>query len=107
LEALAQHFVAHKYDLRELIRTIATSEAYGLSSSTVAGNEDDTRLFSHQVPRPLTAHQVADALAQATDAVNRYPNRAAGTRAMDVSDPATASTILDTFGRCPRANGCA
>jgi hypothetical protein len=58
------------------------------------------------VPRPLTAHQLADALAQATDVINRYPNRAAGTRAIDVSDPTTASTILDTFGRCPRTNGC-
>ena len=39
----------------------------------------DTRLFSHQLPRPLTAHQMADALAQATDVPNRYPRRAAGT----------------------------
>jgi hypothetical protein len=107
LDALARHFVAQKYDLRDLIRTIATSEAYGLSSGTVPGNERDTRLFSHQIPRPLTAHQIADALAQATDVVNRYPNRATGTRAVEVSDPATASTILDTFGRCPRTNGCA
>ena len=63
----------HKYDLRDLIRTVATIQAYGLSSATVPGNERDTRLFSHQMPRPLTAHQMADALAQATDVVNRYP----------------------------------
>jgi hypothetical protein len=107
LDALAQHFVAHHFDLRDLVRTIVTSEAYGLSSATVPGNERDTRLFSHQMPRPLTAHQIADALAQATDVANRYPNRAAGTRAIEVSDPATASTILDTFGRCPRTDGCA
>ena len=42
LDALARHFVAHKYDLRDLIRTVATSEAYGLSSATVPGNEQDT-----------------------------------------------------------------
>src|SRR5439155_12002258 len=66
LDALGRHFVAAKYDLRDLVRTIATSEAYGLSSSTVPGNEHDTRLFSHQTPRPLSAHQMADALAQAT-----------------------------------------
>ena len=107
LDALAKHFVAQRYDLRALIRTVATSEAYALSSSTVPENARDTRLFSHQVPRPLTAHQMADALAQATDVQNRYPNRAAGTRAIDVNDPATASTILETFGRCTRTNGCA
>jgi hypothetical protein len=107
LDALAKHFITQRFDLRDLIRTIATSEAYGLSSAPVPGNEHDTRLFSHQVPRPLTAHQIADALAQATDVVNRYPNQPAGRRAIEVSDPATASTILDTFGRCPRTDGCA
>ena len=107
LDALAGHFVKQKYDLRDLIRTIAVSEAYGMASATVPGNERDTRLFSHHLPRPLTAHQMADALAQATDVINRYPNRAAGTRAVEIYDPATASPILDTFGRCSRINGCA
>src|SRR5262249_52510366 len=73
LDALGRHFVASKYDLRGLIRTIACSETYGLSSAAVPGNERDTRLFSHHLPRPLTAHQMADALAQATDVPNRYP----------------------------------
>ncbi len=107
LDALARHFVTHKYDLRDLVRTVAVSEAYGSSSCTVPGNENDHRLFSHQLARPLTAHQMADALAQATDVLNRYPNRAAGTRAIEVSEPSTASNILDTFGRCPRTVGCA
>ena len=106
LDALARHFVEHGYDLRDLIRTIATSSAYGASSGTVPGNEHDTRLFSHHVPRPLTAHQMADALAQATDVPNLYPNRPRKTRAIDVTDPAAASTILETFGRCARAVGC-
>lgn len=107
LDALAKHFVAHKFDLRDLIRTIATSETYGLSSASVPGNAGDTRLFSHHLPRPLTAHQMADALAQATDRPNLYPNRSKQTRAIDITDPGTASAILDTFGRCPRTNGCA
>ena len=52
LDALAKFFVENKYDLRALIREVATSEAYGLSSATVAGNEHDGRFFSHQTPRP-------------------------------------------------------
>lgn len=107
LDALARHFVAHKYDLRNLIRTVVMSEAYGLSSGSVPGNEKDTRLFSHQIPRPLTAHQMADALAQATDVPNRFPPRAVGTRAIEIYDPSTASAVLDTFGRCSRTIGCA
>ena len=43
---------------------------------------------------------MADALAQATDVPNLYPNRARGTKAIEVFDPAADSTILDTFGRC-------
>ena len=106
LDALAKHFIANKYDVRDLIHTIATSEAYGLSSSPVTGNERDRRFFSHHLPRSLTAHQMADALAQVTGVINRFPNRASGTRAIDVFDPSTASTILDAFGRCSRQNGC-
>jgi hypothetical protein len=105
LDALARHFVARKYDLRALIRTIATSEAYGLASATVPGNEKDTRLFSHHTPRPLTAHQMADALAQATDVPNTFG--ALGARlAIKINDPSTPSPILDTFGRCSRAATC-
>ncbi len=107
LDALARHFVEHKYDVRDLIRTVANSEAYALASTTVPGNEQDNRLFSHQMPRPLTAHQMADALAQATDVVNRFNNKPAGTRAIEITDPATQSAILETFGRCTRVNGCA
>ncbi len=106
LDALANQFIASKYDLRELISTIATSEAYGLSSGTVKGNEHDSRFFSHHTPRPLTAHQMADALAQATDVPNTYGQL--GQRlAIRVTDPATPSAILDTFGRCSRTTGCA
>ncbi len=109
LDALAKHFVAHKFDLRDLVRTIAISHAYGLSSGTIAGNENDHRLFSHQFPRPLTAHQMADALAQATDVPNKFENQPANAkrRAIEIYDPTTGSTILDTFGRCARNVGCA
>ena len=109
LDALAKHFIDHKYDLRDLIKTVAVSEAYALASTTVPGNEQDNRLFSHQMPRPLTAHQMADALAQATDVANQFGNVNINDkkRAIEIQDPATRSTILETFGRCSRINGCA
>ncbi len=108
LDALAKHFVARKFDLRDLVRTIATSEAYALSSATVPGNEGDNRLFSHQLPRPLTAHQMADALAQATEVPNIFEGRQNDRKkAIEIQDPSVGSTILDTFGRCDRINGCA
>ena len=110
LDALAKHFVEHKYDLRDLIRTVATSEAYGLASTPIAGNEHDTRLFSHHLPRPLTAHQMADALAQVTGVplLFQYPGSTARTakKAIEINDPSVTSALLDAFGRCPRTVGC-
>ncbi len=106
LDALADHLIACDYDLRVLIRTIVLSNAYAASSATRPENAGDNRFFSHQFPRPLTAHQIADALAQATGVPNRFPNKAVGTPAIEVHDPAVASTILDTFGRCDRRTGC-
>jgi hypothetical protein len=106
LDALAKHFVDHKYDMRELVRTIATSEAYGLASASVPGNERDLRLFSHHLPRPLTAHQMADAIATVTNVPDRFGQARVRRKAVEVSDPGTPSAILDAFGRCPRTNGC-
>jgi hypothetical protein len=106
LDALAKHFVEHKYDIRELVRTVATSEAYGMSSGTVPGNERDTRLFSHHIPRPLTAHQITDAIAQATGVENRFGEQRVRRRAIEVNEPSIANVLLDTFGRCQRTNGC-
>ncbi len=112
LDALGRHFVEHKYDLRELIRTIAGSETYGLSGQPVKGNEMDRRLFSHRLPRPLTAHQMADALAQATNVANSFPGgarrgRGSARRAIEIYDPATPVPLLDSFGRCSRTTACA
>ena len=47
---------------------------------------------------------MADALAQATDVANRFQGVAR--RVIDLPDPMTANTILDTFGRCPRTITC-
>ncbi|MEO6808133.1 MAG: DUF1549 domain-containing protein [Isosphaeraceae bacterium] len=106
LDALARSVVAQKFDLRALIRTIAVSNAYGASSQTVPGNERDVRLFSHHLPRPLTAHQMAGALAQVTGVKDRF-GPLGYRKAIEINDPGTPSVILDTFGRCPRTTGCA
>ena len=66
----------------------------------------DNRLFSHQIPRPLTAHQMADALAQATDVVNRYPNRAGrhpGDRGRATRRPRARSSTPSAAARAPTA----
>jgi hypothetical protein len=74
LERVTQEFVAANYNIRALIRWIANSEAYGLSSRFHDGNRiDDPRagempLFSRMYIKPLSAEQIYDSLLVATGA---------------------------------------
>jgi hypothetical protein len=64
LERLAREFVEHGYDVAWLIRSIANSRTYQLSSKkpTNAGPE---RLFTHAATRPLTPEQLTTSLLSA------------------------------------------
>jgi hypothetical protein len=67
LDELAKEFVAHKYDLKWLVREIALSAAYQRSSEVPAGLTDppaDRYLVA--VLKPLTPEQFAYAAMQAT-----------------------------------------
>ena len=64
LDALADQFKLHKYDVRWLYRTILNSEAYGResrSTNSAAGRAS----FAANVPSRLRADQIYDALDQA------------------------------------------
>lgn len=106
LDALARRFQELKYQIKPMIEEIVASHAYQLSSKSNAGNVHFARLNACQAPRPLTAQQLADALAKATGVPNRFTNKPTGTRAIEIQDPATPSTLLDTLGRCNRNEIC-
>src|SRR5262249_47787241 len=55
LEALASHIQQHRYDLKSLIRWIANSEVYALSSLPSGRNAADHRNFSRHYRRRLRA----------------------------------------------------
>src|SRR5262249_49913055 len=61
LDALAADFVAHKYDLKHLLRTIFNSWAYQLSSTKTPGNAADAANVYHTryTAKRLTAEQLA------------------------------------------------
>src|SRR5262249_42759486 len=52
---LLAEFVAHRFDVKHLIRTIMTSAAYARSSLTVPGNESGTKFLSHYRVKRLPA----------------------------------------------------
>lgn len=66
LDGLALDFAANKYDLRQLIRTIANSQAYQWKSVPVTENEGSEYTFRGPTVRHLSAEQYYDALASMT-----------------------------------------
>jgi hypothetical protein len=66
LDELARAFVAHKYDMKFLFETIASTKAYQLTSRGKA----DAPLFSRHPLRGLTGEQLYDSLAAATGQSN-------------------------------------
>jgi hypothetical protein len=107
LEALTKDFIDHKFDLRHLMRTIASSRAYQAGIETNEWNEADETNFSHAVPRRLSAEQLMDALTLATGARPRLPDVPPDTKAVEFVDPHIGKEgFLDLFGRPARESSC-
>ncbi len=106
LRALAATFIREGYDLKRLIRTIATSRTYQLASRSNATNGADDRFNSHARARPVVGPVLADAIAQATGVAFDYAGYPPGTRAIQLLDPQVPSYTLDVFGRCRRDGPC-
>lgn len=104
LDALANDFVAHGYDMRYLMTQIVKSQAYQLTSAPTASNADDHMFYSHYYPRRMTAEQIFDALCQTTGIAEDFPGQEKGTRAQQLADTKIGSAFLDAFGRPLRRN---
>jgi len=107
LDALEKDFVAHGFDLRHLMRTIAGSRAYQTSIATNEWNAGDRDNFSHAVPRRLSAEELMDAVSSAAGAAARFPEVPEDTGASQLVDPHVGKDgFLDVFGRPPRESSC-
>ncbi len=120
LDHLAREFVAGKYDVKRLMRSVLNSATYQRSSKPLPGNAGDDRFYSRYLIRRLPAEVILDAYADVTavptafgtlslgptggTAKADYP---AGTRAMQLPDSLLVSNFLDSFGRAERAQTCA
>jgi hypothetical protein len=77
LNALAQEFAKHNYDLKWLMREIVTSQAYQLSSRYEGEWQADWEpLFARHLVRRLWAEEIADTLITTSNIpqVFQYPN---------------------------------
>ncbi len=97
LEALAQEFVKSNYDVKHVVRTIANSRTYQLSSHAKVGNQADEKYFSHALVRRkrLTAELLLDAVCAATGEPETFTGMPEGTRAVQLPD----GQVIYTGGR--------
>ena len=112
LNALTADLIENDFDLRQLMRTIATSRAYQSSFQTNEWNKDDRINFSRHEPRRLSAEQLADAVARATGSRFEIDTLPEDFDATALPDPhvMTASMgiegFLDLFGKPDRETAC-
>lgn len=79
LDELARDFAENGYDLKRLLRLIAKSRTYQLSSVPNAANRNDTVNYSHRVRRDLDAEILLDAISDLTGVPETYKNNWMGT----------------------------
>jgi hypothetical protein len=101
LAALTRDFVAHRFDIEHLVRTIMNSTTYQLSSRPTVTNAADLKYHSHYIARRLPAEVILDAISQVTGVAENFPGYP-GRRALQLPDAAVDSYFLTAFGRPPR-----
>lgn len=106
LDALTQDFVAHKFDVRHLMRRIVLSQTYQRTSVPNPANKDDEQNFSHAIPRRIPAEALLDSLVQASGVAENVGGAPGGFRAAQLPDATVQSTFLNLFGKPQRMEAC-
>ncbi len=119
MQALCDHLISKKFDLKETMRVILNSETYQRSSQTTELNKDDKKYFSHYYPRRLMAEVIHDAMVSVSTVPTVF-NKVSflggdkrdtkfyskGTRAIQLFDSSVDNNFLKTFGRNQRRITC-
>jgi hypothetical protein len=74
LDELARQFAAHRYDLKYLLTALTASRAYQLSSVPSHPSQETPRSFARMAVRGLSAEQLFDSLAEATEYKSLRPS---------------------------------
>lgn len=106
LDALAKSFTESKYDLKQLVRTICTSNVYRLSAVPNEHNADDRQNFSRYLPKRLNAEVLLDAVDAVTASKTSFKGAPANARAVQLPDNLFDSYFLSVFGRPDSASAC-
>jgi hypothetical protein len=108
LDAVAKHFTASGYDLKDLVRTICRSQVYQLSAAPNEYNKVDKQLYSRYYPKRLTAEVLYDAVNVVTKSESKFDGLPAGMRAIQLPDNSfnANSYFLTVFGRPESSSAC-
>jgi hypothetical protein len=99
MKLLGDYFRDQQYSLTELVRFIARSHVYQLSSLPSDRNLADTRYFSRHYRHRLRAEVLLDAFTQISGVPQKFDAMPPGTTARQIWTHRTESLFLDTFGR--------
>ena len=99
LKALGEHFRDSGFSLTELVRVIANSHVYQLSSLPNETNVSDTRNYSRHYRHRLRAEVLLDAVTQVTGVPQEFKAMPPDSSAKQIWTVRTDSVFLDTFGR--------
>jgi hypothetical protein len=106
LDALAAHLAANRFDLRDLVRTIAASQTYQRSSRTNPTNERDEQNYSRALFKRMPAEVLYDAVCQTTGVGEKFSGVPGGYRAVQLWDSRVTHYFLKLFGRPVRESAC-
>ena len=119
LAGLSSFLISKRYDLKEVMRWIMTSETYRRSGEALPDNRDEHRYYSRYYPRRLSAEVLSDAISDVTSVADSFKEIALndgstektsfykdGTRALELFDASVKSYFLKTFGRNQREITC-
>ncbi len=99
LDALADDFRKNGHDVKKLIRTIATSYVYGLSTKPMPANALDGRHHARAYRQRLRAEVLLDAVCDITGVPETFAAMPPGSRASQLWTYRSQSLFLDSFGR--------
>jgi hypothetical protein len=106
LDALAKDFIAHKFDVKHLIRTICNSRTYHLSSESNDYNRHDRQNHARYYGKRMIAEVFLDAVDQVCGTRTQFSKMSRQARAVDLPHEAFGSYFLDVFDRPPRTSAC-
>lgn len=99
LKALGEHFRDSGFSLTEIVRVIANSHVYQLSSLPNETNAGDTRAYSRHYRHRLRAEILLDSVSQVTGIPQEFEAMPPDSNSKQIWTHRSDSLFLDTFGR--------